>query len=157
MFAPILLLGQAAIPPASDLHDPAGQAILFKAHTLPGSVQVYTCKGGAWTGPDPDATVSSEDGKLTLRHFKGPTWRAADGSVVHGGNAKHFRAPRQKSVDWLELIASGGTKQFANVKLIHRIETSGGVAPATECDSAHDQQQVRSPYSAVYVFYGSKY
>ncbi len=153
-------LGQTPVPPASELHNPPGHSVLFRLQTLPTSVQIYTCKatGGAfaWSGPDPDAIVSNPLHTVTIHHYKGPTWEATDGSIVRGSNAKHFLAPREKSVDWLELAASGGTQKFSSVDFIHRIDTSGGVAPSQPCDAAHDLEQVRVPYSATYLFYTPK-
>ncbi len=79
------------------------------------------------------------------------------GSVVKGSNVKHFRATREKAVDWLELTAKSGTQQFANIAFIHRIETAGGVPPdPATCDATHPGEQVRVPYSATYEFYGTK-
>jgi hypothetical protein len=149
--------GQSSIPSAAELHDPPGHMILFKLRTLPTSVQIYTCKATdgtfGWSGPDPDAIVANSEETLILHHYKGPTWEATDGSVVRGSNAKHFLAPQAQSVDWLELTAIGGTKQFAKVTCIHRIDTSGGVPPSQPCDATHSQEQARVPYSAVYLFY----
>jgi hypothetical protein len=160
---PLVLLGQSSIPNASELHDPPGHEIVFKLRTLPTSVQIYTCKaaaGGAlaWTGPDPDAILANSDATLAIvHHYKGPTWESTDGSLVHAGNAKHFLARRENAVDWLELTASDGIQKFAKVAFIHRIDTSGGVPPSQPCDAAHDQQQVRVPYSATYLFYIPKH
>lgn len=140
-----------AAPPATDLRNPNGYAVVFDAETLPTSVQIYTCAAGKWAGPDPDALISGAG--LIIHHYKGPTWEASDGSVVHGSNAKHFAATKSGAVDWLELDASGGTGKFAAVRYIHRIKTSGGVAPASGCDNAHSGQQTRVPYIATYVFY----
>lgn len=151
------ILSLLALNLRAQLVEPSGHTIVFKGQTVPGSVQVYTCNAGAWTGPDPDAIVLNANRSVILHHYKGPTWEAADGSIVHGSNAKHFPAPQAKSVDWLELTASGGTLKFAKVDLIHRVETSGGVAPAQACDAAHNLQQVRVPYSATYLFYAPGY
>jgi hypothetical protein len=159
-----LSLAVAQNPVPHELKEPEGHAVLFKLHTLPTSAQIYTCKTSAdpakpsaWTGPDPDAIVVSEDRTITIHHYKGPTWEATDGSFVmaDGPHAKHFKAPRANSVDWLELKAMNGTLKFATVDIIHRIETSGGVAPLMGCDA--DQKQVRVPYSATYLFYAPKY
>jgi Protein of unknown function (DUF3455) len=157
----LTLPAQTPVPKASELYDAPGHAILFRLRTLPTSVQIYTCKATAgafaWTGPDPDAIVANSDNTLTLlHHYKGPTWEATDGSIVRGSNAKHFLSPKEKSVDWLELTAVGGTQKFASVDLIHRIDTSGGVPPSQPCDAAHDLEQVRVPYSATYLFYAAK-
>ena len=155
-----LLCAQAPLPPASELKDPAGQAVLYKFQTLQNSVQIYTCKpaGGryAWSGPDPDAIMTTGDEKLIVHHYKGPTWEATDGSIVRASGAKHYQATQGGSVDWLELTATGGTGKFARVSNIHRIETSGGVPPASACDAGHNSQQARIPYHATYIFYAPK-
>jgi hypothetical protein len=154
--------GQAqSLPAATDLTAPAGSAKRFEFQTLPTSVQIYTCKastdhGFIWGGPDPDAILVSRDKSVTVHHYKGPTWEATDGALVKGSNAKHFQASREKSVDWLELAAKGGTGSFARVTWIHRIETEGGLAPDPGgCDAAHVGEQVRVPYRATYEFYGA--
>ncbi len=140
-----------AAPPATDLKTPKGYTAAFDAETLPTSVQIYTCAAGKWTGPDPDAIISGAG--LIIHHYKGPVWEATDGSIVHGSNAKHFSAPKSGAVDWLELDATGGTGKFSGVRYIHRIKTSGGIAPAAPCDQAHAGREVRVPYIATYVFY----
>ena len=138
-------------PPATDLRTPKGYAVAFDAETLPTSVQIYTCNAGTWSGPDPDALISGAG--LIIHHYKGPTWEATDGSIVHGANAKHFAATKSGAIDWLELDASGGTGKFAGVRFIHRTKTSGGLAPAAGCDQAHSGREARVPYIATYVFY----
>jgi hypothetical protein len=148
--------------PASDLKDPDGQKVAFRFKTLPNSVQIYTCRqvnqAYSWTGPDPDAVMISTDKKLTVHHYKGPTWEATDGSIVRseGPLAKHFLAPDKSAVHWLELPAKSPEGQFAKVTFIHRIETSGGVAPEKACDGQHAGDQERVNYSATYVFYVPK-
>ena len=154
-WALLAAVGMAQRPalPASELHDPQGYPVAFELRTLPTSVQIYTCNGTAWTGPDPDAIVANADRSVIFHHYKGPTWESTDGSLVKGGNAKHYLAPVAKSVDWLELTASGGTGRLARITLIHRIDTSGGVAPSQVCDASHNGELVRVPYSATYRFY----
>lgn len=151
-----VMLAQSPIPKASELHDPPGTAIAFQLRTLPTSVQIYTCNGSAWTGPDPDAIVVNADRSLIVHHYKGPTWEATDGSLVKGSNARHFLAPRAGAVDWLELTAGSGTQQFAKLVFIHRVEPVGGVTPAQACDAAQSGVQVRVPYTATYLFYERK-
>jgi hypothetical protein len=153
----LTLQGQTPLPKASELHDPPGYKVLVKLRTQPTSVQIYTCKatggGYAWSGSDPDAIVTNAEHKLTIHHYKGPVWEATDGSIIRGSNARHWRAAQEKAVDWLELTGTGGTRQFAKVLLIHRIDTAGGVPPTQGCDEAHNLEQARVPYSATYVFY----
>jgi hypothetical protein len=157
LFLTCALPAETPLPKASELHDPAGHAILWVLHTLPGSVQVYTCRANgsaySWGGPDPDAQVTDRDGILTINHYKGPTWESVDGSIVYGSKPKHYLATNPDSIDWLDLTATGGTGSFANVDIIHRTNTSGGIPPSQPCDKAHNLYEVRVDYSATYTFY----
>lgn len=159
------LAGQTAQTPLpnSELKGPDGQKVQFKFQTLPTSVQIYTCRqteqGFAWSGPDPDAILINNENALTVHHYKGPTWEATDGSLVRsdGKLAKHYLPKNKDAVHWLELPAQGAAKQFANVKFIHRIDTSGGLPPSDKpCDAQHAGDQQRVNYSAVYLFYVDK-
>lgn len=163
--APLALFGQTAQSPLpnADLKDPDGQKILFRFQTLPNSVQVYTCRqsgpGFAWSGPDPDALMVDSAKKLTVHHYKGPTWEATDGSMVRseGLLARHFLPQDSNAVHWLELPAKEPSKQFARVTFIHRIDTSGGLPPSGKpCDAQHAGDQERVNYSATYLFYAPK-
>jgi hypothetical protein len=149
--------------PNSEMQDPAGQKVVFRFQTLPDSVQIYTCKPGAqnfaWAGPDPDAILVDSAHKLTVHHYKGPTWQATDGSIVRseGPLARHYLPAAPNAVHWLELPAKDGAKQFAKVTFIHRIDTSGGLPPSAKpCDAQHAGDQERVPYSATYLFYAPK-
>ena len=148
------------LPSSADLKDPAGQRILYRFHTLPNSVQIYTCRqteqGFAWAGPDPDAILTNSEKTLIVHHYQGPTWEATDGSIVrsNGKQAKHFLPANQDAVHWLELPAQEPTGQFARVTFIHRIDTSGGTAPTDKrCNAQHAGDQERVNYAATYLFY----
>ena len=162
---PLPLVGQTAANPlpSADLKDPEGQKVRFRFQTLPHSVQIYTCRqtsqGFAWAGPDPDAILATADRKLTVHHYKGPTWEATDGSMVRsdGSLAKHFLPQNKDAVHWLELPAKEPTRQFGHVTFVHRIDTSGGLPPSDRpCDAQHAGDQERVPYSAAYLFYVAK-
>jgi hypothetical protein len=158
----LVLVGQTAQSPLenSELKDPEGQKVKFRFKTLPSSVQIYTCEqanqGFAWSGPDPDAILTSDKKTQIIHHYKGPTWEASDGSLVRsdGALAKHFSANNKDAVHWLELPAKESTKQFEKVTFIHRIDTAGGLPPSNKlCDAQHAGDQERVNYSAVYLFY----
>ena len=165
LFVAVLALAQTAQSPLpnSEMKDPSGQKIAFRFKTLPDSVQIYTCKpvgqSYTWTGPDPDAILVDSAHKLTVHHYKGPTWEATDGSIVRseGPLAKHFLPGDSSAVHWLELPAKDGAGQFAKLTFIHRIDTTGGVTPSAEpCDAQHVGDQERVTYSATYLFYAPK-
>jgi hypothetical protein len=160
-----LLAGQTAQDPLpnAELKDPDGQRVLFKFQTLPTSIQIYTCRqtnqSFAWTGPDPDAIMTNREKTLIVHHYKGPTWEATDGSIVHsdGSLAKHFLPQNKNAIHWLELPAKEPTKAFTKVTFIHRIDTSGGLPPSDQpCDAQHAGDQVRVKYDAVYLFYAAR-
>jgi Protein of unknown function (DUF3455) len=149
--------------PSSAMKDPDGQKVQFRFQTRPNSVQIYTCKpAGAsysWTGPDPDAILVDSVHKLTVHHYKGPTWEAIDGSTVRseGPLAKHYLAANSNAVHWLELPAKDTSQRFSKVTFIHRTDTSGGLPPSDKpCDAQHAGDQERVPYSATYLFYAPK-
>jgi hypothetical protein len=148
--------------PSSEMKAPNGQKVLFHFQTLPNSVQIYTCRqtGGsfAWTGPDPDAILVDSARKLTVHHYKGPTWEATDGSIVHseGPLARHFLPGRADAVHWLELPAKEPTRQFAKLTFIQRVDTTGGLPPSGGCDAGHVGDQQRVNYSATYLFLAPK-
>jgi hypothetical protein len=169
----LLLLSLAIIPlggqsgqsplPNSELKDPPGQKVQFRFRTLPHSVQIYTCRqsasGFGWAGPDPDAMLMSSEKKLVVHHYKGPTWEATDGSMVRsdGALARHFLPADKNAVHWLELSAKEPSGQFAKVTFIHRVDTSGGLAPSDKpCDAQHVGDQERVEYSATYLFYAGR-
>jgi len=157
---PLLALSAQTPLPNSEMKDPDGQRVQFRFQTQPNSVQIYTCKPAgqsfAWSGPDPDAILIDSVHKLTVHHYKGPTWEATDGSIVHseGPLATHFLPSNTAAVHWLELPAKNPSKQFAKVTFIHRIDTSGGLPPSAKpCDAQHAGDQERITYSATYLFY----
>jgi len=120
--------------------------------------QVYTCAADstgvlAWKLKGPDATFENEAG-LKGKHYTGPTWEAADGSVVVGKKAAEHASPDASAVPWLLLTVANhkGNGVFSDVSFIQRIHTSGGKAPAVGTAKAGDE--VRVPYTADYVFYG---
>jgi hypothetical protein len=122
-------------------------------------VQIYTCKAAnssyAWSLKAPDATLADANGNAIGKHFAGPTWQATDGSAVVGEPLNASPSPNAGAVAWLVLHAKSheGNGQMASVQYIVRTHTEGGVAPATGCDAAHAGNEVRVPYSAVYLFF----
>lgn len=149
--------------PNADMKAPEGQEVQFRFQTQPNSVQIYTCRqtgqAFSWAGPDPDAILADSAHKLTVHHYKGPTWEATDGSIVRseGPLAKHFLPSDASAVHWLELPAKDAARQFAKVTFIHRIDTTGGLPPSAKpCDAQHAGDQERVTYSATYLFYTPK-
>ena len=128
-------------------------------------VQIYECvaDGGAPACKlhAPSAELFDEGGAQIGTHFggvdknlpPGPYWESSkDGSRVHG--ASPVSAPNAGSIALLRLQAAdtSGTGVFSHVSYIHRLATTGGVAPAGDCEAG---KRTEVPYTAQYYFYNA--
>jgi hypothetical protein len=122
-------------------------------------VQVYICTRNpagvtSWVLRGPDAQLFDQQNKPVGKHYAGPTWEGLDGGKVVGEMKTSLPAPVDKAVPWLLLDAKSheGSGAFAQAKAIVRMGTTGGAAPGDGCDEARTGQELRVPYSAIYVF-----
>jgi hypothetical protein len=53
----------------------------------------------------------------------------------------------------LEAASHAGAGKMAEVTYIQRLNTAGGLAPATGCDASHINATAKVPYTAQYAFY----
>lgn len=169
-----------AVPPVPlNLEVPAGQE-LFLAGYAEGT-QNYVClpaaAGVAWRFLGPQATLFSLRTRvpriqLTTHFLSGnpaeadlprPTWQhSIDSSRVWGRVRASSADPNYVeagAIPWL-LVEAAGTERgplgglLAETTFIHRVNTSGGVAPSTGCtDAGHVGAVVLVPYSTDYFFY----
>ena len=138
-------------------------------------MQIYTCtpSGGAggaagsgadagaitysWVLKGPDAKLYDASGAQVGTHGIGPEWTSSDGSVVNGTKVEQVNAPAATpaAIPWLLLRASSttGTGVFSNVTYVQRLNTTGGVAPATGCDASTSGTDTSVAYTADYYFY----
>lgn len=124
-------------------------------------VQVYECRadGGAgtvsWTLVAPQARLLDPTGRVVGHHGAGPSWVATDGSRVVGTVQARVDAPVAASIPWLLLRtrSTGGPGAFEQVTSIQRLDTEGGVAPASGCTPGSLGAQAHVPYRAVYQLY----
>jgi hypothetical protein len=158
------------IPPA--LAVPAGATLAL--HYQGSGVQIYTCtsSGGAggaagsgadagaitysWVLKGPDAKLYDvTTGAQVGTHGIGPEWTSSDGSVVNGTKVEQVNSTVTGAIPWLLLRASSttGPGVFSNVTYVQRLNTSGGAAPATGCDSSTSGMDTRVSYTADYYFY----
>ena len=150
--------GAQEIP--AQLKAPAGEELLLRVHAK--GDQIYACKGDggkfAWTLKAPDAQLFDKDGKVFGKHFAGPSWEASDGSRVTGKAVANAPSPDASAIPWLlvNVLTHEGNGALSRVTSIQRIDTKGGKAPETGCDAAHAGQEVRSAYTADYLFYAPK-
>jgi hypothetical protein len=166
------------VPPVpTAIRVPAGNKLFRVGHAT--GTQNYTCSlsGGSvkYVLFTPQATLF-ENQKQVMTHYFGPnpdeggTIRAAwqhsdDASTVWGevkpGNSSAdpaFVAPG--AIPWLLVTIDGyqdgprGGDKLEPTTFIQRLNTSGGVAPATGCSTTGDiGKQAFVPYTADYYFY----
>lgn len=117
--------------------------------------QVYECKSDSsnklvWQFREPIAALFL-DGKTVGRHYAGPNWELNDGSAVVGKVVGNASGSTPNDIPWLKLEVTGrrGNGTLSDITTVQRINTKGGVSPAT-CDKAGHYLNV--PYSADYVF-----
>jgi hypothetical protein len=164
--------------PAS-IQVPAGNQPYFIGQAI--GTQNYSClpsmtstTGHAWTLFTPQALVLNRGERQIATHFfspnpaEGGTIRAAwqhsdDSSVVWGKGFPPSFDPAYVApgaIAWLLIEVKGaqeglhGGDFFTQTTFIHRVNTSGGLAPATGCATPQDiGKSVYVPYLADYVFY----
>jgi hypothetical protein len=163
--------GAAWLPPPSGLPAaiavPSGATVKIHDHAI--GVQIYTCtaSGGADAGADagavsyswvlkaPDAILYDAMFAQVGTHGAGPNWTSSDGSVINGARLASANSPVAGAIAWLLLGATSttGTGVFSDISYVQRLNTAGGVAPATGCDSTTVSTEVRIDYSADYYFF----
>jgi Protein of unknown function (DUF3455) len=128
-------------------------------------VQRYVCNPKAqaagtfeWTLKEPVAKLNDDQNREIGTHFAGPSWQLADGSkVVKKKVLGTTPALQFDAVPWLLVeVESSGQGKLTGVQYVQRVDTVGGVAPATGCDAAHPGALQDVEYRAVYVFYAPR-
>jgi hypothetical protein len=117
--------------------------------------QIYECKADAgntlvWQFREPIATLLV-DGKTVGRHFAGPGWEFADGSMVMAKPAGRAPGATAKDIPLLKLAVTArrGNGQLTPVTTIQRLNTLGGTLEGA-CDKAGALMSM--PYAADYTF-----
>lgn len=118
--------------------------------------QIYECKPDSsgkfvWQFREPVATLFDR-GKTVGRHYAGPTWDFADGSVLTGKVVGRAPGATSGDIPLLELAVASrsGAHAVAGSASIRRINTRGGVA-AGPCETRGIFLSV--PYRADYEFH----
>ena len=170
---PVAAAAQSAVP--GNLV-PAGVEPFLSLHAE--GTQNYVCivgpSGFAWAFFGPQATLFGDDGQQVTTHMLSanpdesgaarPTWQhSADTSrlwaapIASSGDPA-FVAPG--AIPWLLLRIVGdepgptGGTTLGGAQFIQRIDTAGGIAPATGCGMASDiGRKALVPYAARYVFF----
>jgi len=155
---------------------PAGSKAFLIGHAV--GTQNYIClpdgAGAKWVLFGPQATVFDDAGKQIMTHFLSPnpaesgtpraTWQHSDRTSavwamkVAGSDDARYVEPG--AIKWFLLKVMGAEEgsrphdRLTQATVIQRVNTSGGVAPASECTATGDVGKTKFvPYTADYVFY----
>jgi hypothetical protein len=165
-------------PPVPDtLQVPAGNTAYLVGHAV--GTQDYICQPSgtslAWTFVKPQATLFDDSHEQIITHFLStnelenpatarPTWEdSQDTSRVWGKAIATSSDPAfvaAGAIPWLLLQVVGakpgptGGTTLVTTTYLQRLNTTGGVAPATGCaESADVGKKALVPYTADYFFY----
>ena len=168
---------QTVTPPVvpDGLKVDAGHEAFLVGHGV--GTQNYICQPAkslgrvAWTLFTPQATLFNDQHEQLITHFFSPnpdedgivvrvTWEdSADSSIVWA-KAVASASVTATAVPWLKLQAVGsrvgptGGKTLSRTTFIQRVNTEGGLAPTTDCDTPTDiGRKAFVPYTADYFFY----
>ena len=164
----------------ANIQVPAGNEAFLLGRGV--GTQNYECQPAAsvgrvaWTLFTPEATLFSDQGEQLTTHFNSPnpsssaphllewfvraTWQdSGDTSTVWAGPSLPLRS-EPDAIAWVLLQAAGvqagptGGGTLAVTTFIQRLNTVGGLAPATGCDNPTDVgHKAFVPYTADYFFY----
>jgi len=126
-------------------------------------VQIYECRaakegGYQWAFVAPEAELLDGRGSRIGRHYGGPHWEASDGSRIVGAVRARADAPAAGAIPWLLLasIRPGPDGAFSTVTSVQRVNTVGGMAPASGCSEKAVGTAARIPYTADYYFFSPR-
>jgi hypothetical protein len=155
---------------------PAGSKAFLIGHAV--GTQNYIClpdgAGAKWLLFGPQATVFDHHGRQLMTHFLSPnpaennalraTWMDSDRTssvwAVKVAESDDARFVEPGAIKWFLLQVKGAEEgsqrndRLVKTTVIHRVNTSGGVAPASECTLTGDVGKTKFvPYTADYVCY----
>jgi hypothetical protein len=138
-----------------------GEGHKVSYHTYAKGVQVYVCTETspgvyAWVFKEPVANMYSDPTYQNLvgRHYAGPTWESNTGSTVVAAKIEGVTVDAD-AIPWLLLgtVSAEGPGVFENTSRIQRVNTFGGIAPATGASPSNVGIEIEIPYTAEYYFY----
>ena len=138
--------------------------------------QNYVCQPAkslgqvAWTLFTPQATLFSDEREQLITHFASPnpdegglvrvTWQDSRDTSTVWAQGIAMATVNSNAIPWVKLQVVGtedgpnGGKTLSGTTFIQRLNTEGGLAPKTGCDTPKDIGRRRFvPYTADYFFY----
>ena len=166
--APACLAAALAATPAFALMEPSGIApgLRAPANEVPAFMlsgngfMVYQCKATpanpnvyAWFFVAPDATLY-EGGHETARMATPNLLESLDDGTSLSGVVRAAQAS-PGALPWTlsQAQSMGDAGLFANVSSMQRVNTRGGLPPATGCNADNDGAESRVAFNADYYFY----
>ena len=154
--------------------DPPNEAFLLGRGV---GTQNYICQPAnslgrvAWTLFTPQATLFDDQREQLTTHFFSPnpdeagiavraTWEDSRDTSSVWAKAIASATVKSNAIPWVKLEVVGaqdgpnGGNMLSGTTFIQRVNTEGGLAPTTDCDSPADiGRKAFVPYTADYVFY----
>ena len=176
--APFAAMATNVKPPKvpDTLAVPAGSKAFLIGHAV--GTQNYIClpdgTGAKWVLFGPQATIFDDHGRQLMTHFLSPnpaesnalraTWMDSDRTssvwAMKVAESDDARYVEPGAIKWFLLKVMGAEEgsqrndRLVKTTVIHRVNTSGGVAPASECTLTGDVGKTKFvPYTADYIFY----
>jgi len=120
-------------------------------------VQIFRCerlgKAFEWHFRQPEAELFDAQGRAAGRHGANFSFEHRDGSRLLGTVAAHDKAASADALPWLLLATkSFGKGEFAGISHVQRVNTRGGMPPAS-CSASQASQLLRVDFSADFLFY----
>ncbi len=152
------MYSQAALPAAVQV--PAGNAVALE--TVGVGEITYQCRAKKdaagqfeWVFVGPAASLNDRSGKQIGKYYGPPaSWEAMDGSKVTGAQvAVAPNAPGSIPLQLVKANPATGTGAMTGATYIQRVDTKGGVAPATPCTAGNLDAKEIVKYQADYIFY----
>jgi hypothetical protein len=165
----ILAIGIAVALPAAAIPEPANLSPLLRApanetpaFVLNGNgVYIYQCRQSLlnanayeWAFVVPDATLY-EGARTVARHATVGLYESLSDTSSLSGVVRTSQAAGQQNLPWVLMRAQplADSGLFAGVTSVQRVNTVGGAAPVSGCNSDNVGEEAHVAYRADYYFY----
>lgn len=152
-----------AAPPVPAALVPAGERAVDRVAAR--GDQTYECRAkpgdaasAVWVYTAADVQLLDARGTVVGRHvFPAATWESVDGSKVVAKIKARADAPQPGAAPWLLLTTQsvGGEGRFAKITSMQRVNTTGGVPPASGCDLKSLGNVRRVPITSDFVLFSN--